>query len=59
MKSLYLVINDKAEAALSFHNCTPVDYMIDGKTTARPLYTREQVDEMITTALKEQTKTHG
>ena len=51
---IYLSIDDQANATLHFHGSTPADYMIGGKSTARPLYTREQVDELIQKALANQ-----
>ena len=51
---IYLHIDADGKPAITFHDSTPADYMIDGKSTLRPLYTREEVDQLIQKALTPQ-----
>ena len=48
LPSIYLLAHPDGYARVDFINCQPADYMIDGNSTARPLYTSDEIDRRAT-----------
>ena len=41
---IFLSVRPDGYVCVNFHNCKPADFIVNGKPTARPLFTSDEVD---------------